>query len=123
MIKLLANKYVLGALGLAVLVAFVWGYGRYQYGQGVTDTETAAQLAAAEQYVADVKRINNSIGVLQAYIEELENAKPRTITEYRTRTVEVPLPADCRIDDGRLRTIQDGIERARTAGQPGRRVP
>lgn len=120
---LLANKYVLGAACVALLAALVWGYGRYQYAQGVADTETAAKLAAAEQYKADVIRINNSIGVLQAYIEELENAKPQVITEYRTRTVEVPLPADCRIDDGRLRTIQAGIERARAAGQLGRSMP
>ncbi|TFL14236.1 hypothetical protein CSC67_08775 [Pusillimonas caeni] len=123
MINLLVNKYLLGAAGLALLVAAIWGYGRYQYAQGVKDTETAAQLAAAEQYKADIKRVNDSIAILQDYIEELESAKPQVITEYRTKAVEAPLPADCRIDDGRLRTIQDGIERARTAGQSVRAVP
>lgn len=112
MIKLLANKYLLGAAGLLLVLAAVWGYGRYQYSQGRADEQTAAKIAAAKQYEADVARINDSVGVLQARIEDLQNAKPKIITQYRDRVVKVPLPADCLIDDGRLHDIQSAIASA-----------
>ena len=107
MFKLLANKYVLGAAGLLLALAAIWGYGRYQYRQGVADTQIAAKLAAAKQYKADVARINDSVGVLQARIEELQHAKPKIVTEYRDRVVKAPMPADCRPDDIRLRIFED----------------
>lgn len=120
---MLVNKYVLGAAGLLLALAAVWGYGRYQYGQGVADTETAAKLAAAEQYREDIGRMNASVAILQDRITELQDAKPTIITKYRDRVVQAPLDATCRIDDDRLQHLRDGFAKARAAGKSGRAVP
>lgn len=37
MIKLLTNRYVVGAAGLALAFGSIWGYGHYQYSQGVSN--------------------------------------------------------------------------------------
>lgn len=47
MIKLLTNKYVVGAAGLLLVLAAVWGYGHYQYKQGYTERDSEAVLAQA----------------------------------------------------------------------------
>lgn len=58
MIKLLANKYVLGAAGLLLALATMGGYGRYQYSRGV-DQERARierqqiDIALAQQMEKD----------------------------------------------------------------------
>lgn len=122
-LKLIANKYVLGAAGLLLVLAAIWAYGHYQYRQGISDTETAAKLAAAEQYRADVVRINNSVAMLQTRIEELQNAKPAVITQYRDRVVKAPLDATCRIDAERLQHIRDGFSKARATSKSNSPLP
>lgn len=110
---------ILAAAVLAVGVAF-WGYGRYQYQQGVQDTRMQAQLEAFRAYQADVERMNAESQRLQDRIRELENAEPEVITKYRDRVVQVPLPADCRIDDGRLFDIQDAYRKSGVIPEPSR---
>src|SRR5690625_795337 len=58
MINLLANRYAVGAAGLLLGIAAVWGYGKYQYRQGVADTKAEVRLAQISieqgmQYEAD----------------------------------------------------------------------
>lgn len=114
---LLANKYVLGAVGLLIVLAGIWGYGQYQYSEGVADTKTTAEIDAAKQYKADVFRVNASIGVLQQRIEDLQNEKPKIITEYRDRVITAPLPDTCRIDTERLHHFQSAISTANATGK------
>lgn len=38
------NRYVIAAAVIALSVAAIWGYGHYQYRQGVADTKTEAVL-------------------------------------------------------------------------------
>jgi len=109
------NKYTVGALVCLAALASIWGYGSYQYHQGVSDTETAARIAAFEHYQSEVERINAATFDLQNRLTELQNEKPKVITQYRDRVIEAPLPDDCRIDDGRLRDIQSGLDAARAA--------
>jgi len=109
------NRYTLGAAALLLALAALWGYGRYRYHQGVVDTQTAAKIAAAAQYAADVARINAQDAALQKKLQELQNASPKIITQYRDRVIKVPLPADCRIDPGRLHNLQAAIQAANAA--------
>lgn len=111
----LLNKYAIGAAAVLALLAALWGYGRYRYHQGVVDTQTAAKIAAAAQYATDVARINAQDAALQAKLSELQNASPKIVTQYRDRVVKVPLPADCRIDPGRLHNVQAAIQAANAA--------
>lgn len=119
----LANKYVLGAAGLLLALAAVWGYGHYQYRQGVADTQTAARLAAYDQYQSEVEAANAKAYDAQNRITELENNEPETIVKYRTITKTVPLPATCRIDPDRLRNIAGAINKAAAARKSGSAVP
>lgn len=111
----LRTQLIAGAALALAVVAGAWWLHHDGYAQGRADEQTAANIAAAKQYEADVARINDSVGVLQARIEDLQNAKPKVITRYRDRVVKAPLPADCRIDDGRLHDIQAAINSASTA--------
>ena len=109
------TQLIAGAVLALAVVGGAWWLHHSGYERGRADEQTAAKIAAAKQYEADVKRINDSVGILQARLEELQNAKPKIITQYRDRVVKVPLPADCRIDDGRLHDIQTAIGAASTA--------
>lgn len=100
------------ATGAAIVAALFFGgwlYGQHQYRQGVADTTTAARLAAFDQYQSDVERMASASWELQNIITELQYAKPKVITEYKEVVVQTPLPADCRIDDERLRRIQSAV--------------
>jgi cell division protein FtsB len=112
---LITNKYALGAAGLLLALAAIWGYGHHEYAQGVTDTQTAAQIAAYAQYKETVERIEASNSKLQDKLDKLNDAQPRIITQYRDRVIKVPLPADCRIDPDRLRGVQSAIDSANAA--------
>lgn len=109
------NKYTIGAGLILALLAAIWGYGRYRYHEGVTDTQAAAKIAAAVQYAKDVARINAANNTLQAKIKDLQNAQPKIVTQYRDRVVKVPLPADCHLDTDRLHNIQAAISSANAA--------
>jgi len=111
----LLNKYTIGAAAVLALLAAIWGYGRLRYHEGVTDTQTAAKIAAAAQYAADVARINAQTATLQAKLTELQNVHPKIVTQYRDRIVKVPLPADCRIDPDRLHNLQAAVDAANAA--------
>ncbi len=52
MFKLLANKYALGAAGLLLALAAVWGYGRYERSQGWSERDTQAKLELAARQTA-----------------------------------------------------------------------
>lgn len=106
------NRITLTLIGVAVGVAAIWGYGHYQYRQGVADTNTAARLAAFDQYQADTERMAALSYDLQNQIMELQNAKPTVITQYRDRVIQAPLADDCRIDAERLRGIQSATKAA-----------
>ncbi|OWT62029.1 hypothetical protein [Candidimonas nitroreducens] len=111
----LLNKYTIATAALLLALAALWGYGRYRYHEGVTDTQTAAKIAAAAQYAQDVARINAQAATLQAKLTELENASPKIVTQYRDRVIKVPLPADCRIDPDRLHNLQAAVQAANAA--------
>lgn len=113
--KLLTNKYALGAITVLLVLAAIWGYGHYQYSQGVVDTETAARLAAFDQYQGDVERMASASWGLQNIITELQYAKPKVITKYKRVAVQAPLPDTCRIDADRLRGIQSAVSAATAA--------
>lgn len=112
MLRLLKNRYVAGAAISAALFLCVWGYGKYQYQQGVRNTRAAARLEAFDQYQLDVESMTEASWDLQNIIMELQYAKSKVITQYRDRGGQVPLPDTCRIDDSRLRGIQSAIKAA-----------
>lgn len=116
--NLLLNKYAaMIAAALAIILA-CYANGIAQYRKGVSDTKMAAQIEAAARYKAEVERMNSYVAELQQNLMELQNEKPKVITKYRDRVATAPLSADCRIDDERLRNIQDGIRKARSISGP-----
>ena len=114
----LARAYWKPLAVAAVLLALAagigwWGHGRYE--QGRADERAAAEIEAARRYAAQAESLNAQAAALRSKIEALENEKPKIVTQYKDRIVRVPLPADCRIDDGRLHDIQSAVRAANAA--------
>lgn len=119
----LRAQLIAALVGAVLLAGGAWWLHFDGYRQGVADTETAAKLAAYEQFQADVARYSAASYDLQNRLVELQNSRPKIITEYRNVMVENPLPATCRLDDGRLSKLNDAISAANAAGQSGAAVP
>lgn len=111
----LRTQLIAGAVLALAVVGGAWWLHHSGYERGRADEQIAAKLAAAKQYEADVARINDSVGVLQARIEDLQNAKPKVITQYRDRIIQAPMPAECRPDDIRLRIFKDARRKSNAA--------
>lgn len=125
--------YALGGLLLAALWAgTVWR--AYGHGREVERLRAAAATATADAgrargdldaYRAEVARLHQASVEIEAWLDQLRNAKPKIIERYN-RVVEThPLPADCRPGSERLRELNAVIEAANAAiaGQHGQEVP
>lgn len=113
---MIRHAYAIAAaviLLLAVLAGLL--YGKSEYRQGYQAAEAAHEAAGRQAYAEEVERHQDAATALHNRIKELENAKPKIITQYRERVVAAALPADCRIDDERLRIIQEGLRQAGAA--------
>lgn len=114
----LAGAAVLGAAGTGV-----WVYGKTQYRAG----HAAAQ---AEQHTAELEAWRETAGRIQAVANDLHNTTltlravaPGLLEAYTRETILAPLPADCVLGPGRLRSINDAVRAANAAGGPGPTVP
>jgi len=61
--------------------------------------------------------------MLESGLTILGDAEPKIIERYTRVETERPLPADCRIDDGRLQHINAAVSAANTAHESGRAAP
>lgn len=109
-----------GALGAT------WWHGWHSRGDQVERQASDQALADARQaltrFTAETDRLNGLAGGIQQQADRLASQTATRIVEYRTHEKLVPLPADCRIDAGRLQQLQAGVDAANAAiaaAQPG----
>ena len=121
-VAVLTNRYVLGAAGILVGLAALWGFGQYKYHVGYTEAERARSMADLVAFVEESHRLAILSDQLEQRIAELREVQPKIIERYNSVVVEKPLPADCRIDAGRLQQLSSAIKAA-NSGQPGEPVP
>lgn len=100
-----------------------WWLHHSGYESGKADCEQAHTLADLQEFKAEAGRLSGISTQLAAQIDSLSAAAPTVIKEYHETVVKTPLPAGCVIDAGRLRSIQDAIAKAASAGQRGTAVP
>ena len=117
------KRYAVGALLILLVVLGVYFYGHYQYRSG----KSAAQ---AEQYLADLEQFKKQVGELHEVSVAINQASTQlqitlmsSIKEYQYEATLNPLPADCVMSDGRVRSINDIISEAASARESSRAVP
>lgn len=117
------KRYVIGAGVVVVLGAAIYGYGQYKFKAG----KSAAQ---AEQYVADLEQFKRQVGELHSASvaiyqasTQLQMTLTNSIKDYQNEAIINPLPSDCVMSDGRVRSINNIISEAAAARQSGRTVP
>lgn len=116
--QFLANRYVLYALGAVSLLIGVWVYGAFQHHAGYALAEKVRSIADLESFKRESVRLTGLSADLQTKIDALRDSQPQIIKEYHRVEVQKPLPADCRIDSGRLQHINTSIQAA-NSGKPG----
>ena len=76
-----------------------------------------AKRVASEltQFQKTAVQINGVSVQIETALQTLRAAGPQIIQDYNDAMLKNPLPADCSIDDGRLRAIQSSIDAANAA--------
>ena len=122
MIWLLANRYVLVAIAIAIVAATsgLWAYGKYQYHVGYQAAENVRHVADLESFKSESLRLQGLSQNLELQLTALRDAQPKIIERFNRVIIEKPLPADCVIDSDRLRELNAAISAANTgkSGQP-----
>ena len=108
-----------GAALLAALGAGVWLYGKAQYRAGHAAAQAEHRVAELEAWRETADRIQAVANDLHTVTFTLRAAAPGLLEAYTRETILAPLPADCLLDPGRLRSINDAIRAANAASGPG----
>lgn len=109
---LLANRYVGYIAGALAVLLGAWAYGSWQYHSGYGAAKHDRAVADLVAYKGEVERIAHLSDELESRIASLRDIQPKIIERYNRVVVEKPLPADCRLDDERLRHVTRAIEAA-----------
>lgn len=59
---------------------------------------------------------------LEQRVAVLRDQKPKIVERFYRETVKTPLPADCVLDAGRVRIVNEAVNAANAAGVDGRAV-
>jgi hypothetical protein len=76
----------------------------------------ASELTQFQKTAAQINGVSDQI---ETALQTLRASGPQIIKDYNDAVLQNPLPADCAIDDSRLRSIQSSIDAANAAGQSG----
>ena len=121
-LMLLTNKYVQFALIAVVALAALWGYGKHRYSLGYSQAQKERYVADLESFQAESKRLQGLSTVIENQLAEFRAIEPKVIERYTNVVTQVPLPATCRVDSERMRTINSAIEAANSS-QPSKPLP
>lgn len=108
-------KIALGVLAAVAVVGALAGYGHAMKSWGASEEREKATAAAAEKFAEDVRRVAEVGEGLSQAISAANNLEPKVVEKYRYVKQKVPLPADCRVDDERLRAITEAVGAANAA--------
>ncbi|WP_334158451.1 hypothetical protein [Achromobacter insolitus] len=118
-----AAPYLTGAAALALAAGAVAWYGHAQRAGGRAECQEAHRVAGLEEFKSEAERLTGLSRSLADTADKLATAKPQVIERYTREIVQLPLPADCVRDPGRVRATNEAIDAANAARQPQRAVP
>ena len=121
-LTILSNRYVQLTLLVAVALAALWGYGKHQHSLGYSQAQKERYVADLESFQAESKRLQGLSTVIENQLAEFRAIEPKVIERYTNVVTQIPLPATCRVDSERMRTINSAIEAANSS-QPSKPVP
>ena len=101
-----AIKWLCGIAGLVVVFAAGGGVRNLQAGRDDARRDASATSKELAAFVAESNRLAGVAERVQSGIDAAASQTQTRIVEYRTYEKLVPLPADCRIDAGRLQQLQ-----------------
>lgn len=111
--------YAVAAVGgTAVVIGILW-YGHEKYEQGRVSAMAEYHAAELAVWRQEADRLISLSNALETGLVALRDAKPKIIERYTRVETQVPLPDGCRIDGERLQSINEAINAANAASQPG----
>ena len=108
-LTILSNRYVQLTLLVAVALAALWGYGKHQHSLGYSQAQKERYVADLESFQAESKRLQGLSTVIENQLAEFRAIEPKVIERYTNVVTQIPLPATCRVDSERMRTINSAI--------------
>lgn len=115
LLSLLNNKYILAAIATVAVLAGLWGYGALQHSRGYDEAVSERHTADLEAFKIESERLQGLSASLEAQLTVIREAKPIIIERYINVAAKTPLPADCRIDNDRLLSINSAIQSVNTS--------
>lgn len=114
-------------LAVVALVALAYGGGwltnGWRLGKRAAEAEASQAKADLAEFKKQADRLSGISGQFERAAVALRDASPKIIERYTRVEMQSPLPAGCRIDDGRMQHINAAERAANAAGQPGAAVP
>jgi len=114
---------------LAILALMVgswlggWVTNGWRLGKQAAEAEASQAKADLTEFKKQADRLSGISNSFEQAAVTLRDAGPKIIERYTRVEVQSPLPAGCRIDDGRMQHINAAERAANAAGQPGAAVP
>jgi len=118
LVKALAGA---GALALAYLGG--WVTNGWRLGEKAAEAEASQAKADLAEFRRQADRLSGISTTFEQAAVALRDANPKIIERYTRVEVQSPLPAGCRIDDGRMQHINAAERAANAAREPGAAVP
>lgn len=122
MLAILANRYVVYAIGAIGLVSSLWAYGAFQHRAGYAEAKQDRAFADLASFKSESERLQGLSVTIEAQLNEMRLVKPQIIERYTNVAVKNPLPVDCRIDSDRLRELNSATQAANTR-KPSQPMP
>lgn len=114
------GRIALGVGALAVVIGALWAYGNARESAGAGAEREKARAAAAAEYKQRTDRVLHIGEQLSAAVAAANTLEPKVLERYKYVTKQVPLPADCRVDPQRMRSLSDAVGAANAVGGLGR---
>jgi len=118
LVKALAGA---GILALAYLGG--WVTNGWRLGEKAAEAEASQAKADLAEFKRQADRLSGISATFEQAAVALRDANPKIIERYTRVEVQSPLPAGCRIDDGRMQHINAAERAANAAREPGAAVP
>jgi hypothetical protein len=112
------SRLIIISIVLLAVFASGWGLRNLQASRDTARRDASASNKELAAFVAEANRLSSVAERIQSGIDVAASQTQTHIVEYRTHEKLVPLPADCRIDAGRLQQLKAATVAVNAAPAP-----